>query len=73
VIHHGDCLEVMAGLEPRQSVDAVVTDPPYGLEFMGMAWDQPRRPTERHAASPNVSGATSAAASTPEASMTSNE
>ncbi len=26
----GDCLEVMAGMEP-DSVDAIVTDPPYGL------------------------------------------
>jgi site-specific DNA-methyltransferase (adenine-specific) len=24
---------------PSESVDAVVTDPPYGLEFMGKAWD----------------------------------
>jgi site-specific DNA-methyltransferase (adenine-specific) len=38
VIHLGDCLEVMAGMEP-ESVDAIVTDPPYGLEFMGKAWD----------------------------------
>jgi site-specific DNA-methyltransferase (adenine-specific) len=28
----------MAGMEPG-SVDAVVTDPPYGLGFMGKAWD----------------------------------
>lgn len=34
----GDCLEAMKGLEPG-SVDAVVTDPPYGLEFMGQEWD----------------------------------
>ena len=27
-LHHGDCLEVMAGMEAG-SVDAVVTDPPY--------------------------------------------
>jgi DNA modification methylase len=39
VIHHGDCVEVMAGMEP-ESVDAIVTDPPYGLEFMGKAWDR---------------------------------
>jgi site-specific DNA-methyltransferase (adenine-specific) len=38
-LHHGDCLEVMAGMEAG-SVDAVVTDPPYGLEFMGMSWDK---------------------------------
>jgi DNA modification methylase len=29
-VAHGDCLEVMAGLEDN-SIDAVVTDPPYGL------------------------------------------
>lgn len=35
----GDCVEVMAGMEP-DSVDAIVTDPPYGLEFMGKEWDR---------------------------------
>ena len=34
-----DCREVLATL-PADSVDAVVTDPPYGLEFMGRAWDR---------------------------------
>ena len=34
----GDCLEVMRTL-PDCSVDAVVTDPPYGLAFMGKRWD----------------------------------
>jgi site-specific DNA-methyltransferase (adenine-specific) len=38
ILHHGDCLDVMAEL-PDQSVDAVVTDPPYGLDFMGKKWD----------------------------------
>ena len=49
-LHHGDCLEVLATL-PDACVDAVVTDPPYGLSaaknsgksscggFMGQAWD----------------------------------
>ena len=37
-LYCGDCLEVMAGME-AESVDAIVTDPPYGLEFMGMGWD----------------------------------
>jgi hypothetical protein len=37
-IHHGDCLDVLAEL-PDASVDAVVTDPPYGLGFMGQKWD----------------------------------
>ena len=34
----GDCVEQMRTLEVN-SVDAIVTDPPYGLEFMGKAWD----------------------------------
>ena len=38
VIHHGDCLDVMRSMEAG-SVDAVVTDPPYGLSFMGKGWD----------------------------------
>ena len=38
MIHHGDCLEVLRTL-PDNSVDAVVTDPPYGLSFMGKRWD----------------------------------
>lgn len=37
-LHHGDCLEVMTTL-PDNSVEAVVTDPPYELGFMGKAWD----------------------------------
>lgn len=35
---HGDCLDVLPAL-PDASVDSVVTDPPYGLEFMGKEWD----------------------------------
>jgi DNA modification methylase len=42
VILTGDCLDVMAGMEP-ESVDAVVTDPPYGLGFMGREWDDAKR------------------------------
>jgi len=34
----GDCLAVLADL-PAGSVDTVITDPPYGLEFMGKDWD----------------------------------
>lgn len=34
----GDCVELMATLD-ADSVDAIVTDPPYGLEFMGKEWD----------------------------------
>jgi len=34
----GDCLDVMASM-PESSVDSIVTDPPYGLSFMGKDWD----------------------------------
>ena len=37
-IHHGDCIQVMNAMPP-ESVDAIVTDPPYGLGFMGKKWD----------------------------------
>ena len=37
-IHHGDCLDVLRTLADN-SVDSVVTDPPYGLSFMGKRWD----------------------------------
>jgi len=35
---HGDCREVMQTM-PDNSVDAIVTDPPYELGFMGKSWD----------------------------------
>ena len=37
-IHLGNCLEVLKGM-PDNSVDSIVTDPPYGLSFMGKKWD----------------------------------
>ena len=37
-LHLGDCLEVLKGI-PDNSVDSIVTDPPYGLSFMGKKWD----------------------------------
>ena len=37
-LYRGDCLAVLASMEP-ESVDAIVCDPPYGLGFMGKAWD----------------------------------
>jgi site-specific DNA-methyltransferase (adenine-specific) len=37
-LHLGDCLDVLRTMEDA-SVDAVVTDPPYGLAFMGKRWD----------------------------------
>lgn len=38
VLHQGDCLEVLRTM-PDNGVDAIVTDPPYGLSFMGKKWD----------------------------------
>src|SRR5699024_3934606 len=35
---HGDCIETMNQMEP-ESISAIVTDPPYGLGFMGRKWD----------------------------------
>lgn len=43
-LYHGDCIEVMRTL-PDSSVHAVITDPPYGLEFMGADWDSFGRET----------------------------
>ena len=34
----GDCLEVMNGF-PDNCIDTIITDPPYGLKFMGKKWD----------------------------------
>ena len=39
-LYCGDCLDVLAALEAN-SIDACVTDSPYGLEFMGKEWDAP--------------------------------
>lgn len=38
-LHTGDCLNVLRTMEDN-SVTAVVTDPPYALEFMGQGWDK---------------------------------
>lgn len=35
---HGDCLDVLKEM-PDNSVDSIVTDPPYGIRMMGKAWD----------------------------------
>jgi site-specific DNA-methyltransferase (adenine-specific) len=37
-VEQGDCLDRLRAL-PDASVDSVVTDPPYGLAFMGKRWD----------------------------------
>jgi len=38
MIIQGDCIEEMKKMKPN-SVDTIITDPPYGLEFMGKKWD----------------------------------
>jgi len=35
---HGDSLEVLKGMDD-ESIDALVTDPPAGISFMGKEWD----------------------------------
>src|SRR3990167_1326016 len=37
-IIEGDSLEVLKTIESN-SIDAIVTDPPYGISFMGKGWD----------------------------------
>ena len=38
-IHHGDALAVLRGM-PDNSINAIVTDPPAGIAFMGKDWDK---------------------------------
>jgi DNA modification methylase len=40
-IIHGDCLERMREI-PDGTVDAIVTDPPGGIHFLGKSWDHNR-------------------------------
>ncbi len=37
-VHAGDCLDVLRTM-PDNSIDSIVTDPPYGLALMGKRWD----------------------------------
>jgi site-specific DNA-methyltransferase (adenine-specific) len=38
LIQHGECIALMKEL-PDNCIDSIVTDPPYGLGFMGKGWD----------------------------------
>ena len=38
-VYHGDSIQIM-GAVTEASIDAVVCDPPYALEFMGSGWDR---------------------------------
>jgi DNA modification methylase len=44
-ILEGDCLELMKDI-PDNSIDSIITDPPYGLSFMGKKWDYDVPPIE---------------------------
>ena len=46
-ILHGDSLELLKDLDDN-SVDSLVTDPPYGYGFMGKDWDtfEKKKPTK---------------------------
>jgi site-specific DNA-methyltransferase (adenine-specific) len=37
-LYKGDMLDLITVIEPN-SVDSIVTDPPYELNFMGKGWD----------------------------------
>ena len=39
IVIQGNNLEILPQI-PDASIDAIVTDPPYGLAFMGKAWDK---------------------------------
>ena len=41
----GDCLQKLKELEDN-SIDSVVTDPPYGIGFMNKEWDSPKKHRE---------------------------
>jgi DNA modification methylase len=75
VILHGDCIDVMKTL-PAESVDALVSDPPYGIGFMGKEWDtfKPGMEAKRivpnkqaRSDNPNLKGRTRGPASSPSA------
>jgi len=41
----GDCLDKLKELDDN-SIHSIVTDPPYGLSFIGKKWDYDVPPTE---------------------------
>ena len=41
----GDCLKILKGFD-ENSIDCTVTDPPYGISFMGKSWDKALPPKE---------------------------
>lgn len=47
MIHEGDLFDVLPTLD-AESIDACVTDPPYGIGFMGREWDTFKPGTGKH-------------------------
>jgi DNA modification methylase len=47
VIHHGDLFDVLPTIAAG-TIDACVTDPPYGIGFMGREWDTFKPGTGKH-------------------------
>ncbi len=46
VMYRGDCLDIIPTL-PKGSINAVICDPPYGINFVhsgGGAWSDPKNP-----------------------------
>lgn len=41
-VTHADCFDTLKSLD-ADIVDAIITDPPYGIGVNGMAWDRPAR------------------------------
>ena len=75
MIHYGDLFDVLPTLE-AESIDACVTDPPYGIGFMGREWDtfkpgaEQKRVVPNRAIdsdNPNLKGRTRGPASSPSA------
>lgn len=56
-VQTGGCVELLASLGDA-SVDAVISDPPYGIDFQGADWDGPaiRRAARRGASGPVSEG-----------------
>lgn len=44
-LHLGDCIDILKTIETN-SIDSIVTDPPYGLKFMGKDWDKALPPVD---------------------------
>lgn len=50
MIKQGDSLNLLKSI-PDNSVDAIITDPPYGISFMNRDWDKFNEITDIHAGS----------------------